>query len=103
MQAISRLLDILLQNLSEDVQHVVESIADGQSSAVAVLWHVRARGASLLHAKVQGSLIFYQILKINLTASVLLGYWTQADASYQRARLKAFLLMLELHQICTAW
>ncbi|CAK0785388.1 hypothetical protein CVIRNUC_008596 [Coccomyxa viridis] len=50
-QAISRLLDILLQNLSQDVQHVVESIADGQSSAVAVLWHVRARGASLLHAK----------------------------------------------------
>ena len=56
VQAISRLLDILLQNLSQDVQHVVESIADGQSSAVAVLWHVRARGASLLHAKVLGSL-----------------------------------------------
>jgi hypothetical protein len=52
VQAIASLLDMLLQNLSEDVQHVVECIAGGQSSAVAVSWHVRARSSSLLHAKV---------------------------------------------------
>lgn len=52
VQAISSLLDLLLQNLSEDVQHIVECIAGGHPSAVAVSWHVRARSSSLLHAKV---------------------------------------------------
>ena len=52
-QAISRLLDMLLQNLSADVHHVVECITDGHSpSALAVLWRVRGRQSNLLHAKV---------------------------------------------------
>lgn len=57
VQAISSLLEMLLQNLSGDIQHVVESVTGGQSSAVAVLWHVTARGSSLLNAKVNISSI----------------------------------------------
>ena len=56
LQAISRLLDMLLQNLSADVQHVVECVTDGQSRALAVLWRVRGGQSNLLHAKVYESL-----------------------------------------------
>ena len=53
LQAISRLLDMLLLNLSADVQHVVECVTDGQSaSALAVLWRVRGGQSNLLRAKV---------------------------------------------------
>ncbi len=53
LQAISRLLDMLLLNLSADVHHVVECVTDGQSaSALAVLWRVRGGQSNLLRAKV---------------------------------------------------
>ena len=56
VQAISRLLDMLLINLSADVQHVVECVTDGQSaSALAVLWRVRGGQSNLLRAKVRVS------------------------------------------------
>lgn len=57
LQAISRLLDMLLLNLSADVQHVVECVTGGQSrSALAVLWRVRGGQSDLLHAKVHAML-----------------------------------------------